>query len=102
MYLTKTQKELISRVTMAVVALALFAAATALLVVTIRGGMFELGRLLIPVIVLLYVVALVFACFVFTSWDSRRADVGRAMAIGDKLSNGISTMFDWLWGRRWW
>ncbi|MDB5358579.1 MAG: hypothetical protein JWN24_5032 [Phycisphaerales bacterium] len=102
MYLTKTQKELISRVTMAIVALALFITATVLLVEMLRVGMLDLGRLLIPVIVLLYVVALVFACFVFTPWDSRRANVGRAMAIGDKLSDGISTMFDWLWGRRWW
>src|SRR5260221_13988279 len=102
MNLTKTQRELISRITMAVVALALFAAATVLLVVTIRGGMFELGRLLIPVIVLFYLIGLVFACFIFTSWDSRRANVGRAMSIGDKLSNGIGLVFDWIWGRWWW
>ncbi|MDB5291276.1 MAG: hypothetical protein JWL69_2517 [Phycisphaerales bacterium] len=100
MYLTKTQKELISRVTMAVVALALFITATVLLVEMVRVSGFGLGRLLIPVIVVLYVVALVFACFVFSSWDSRRSNVGRTMTIGDKLSNGISVLFEVLWG--WW
>lgn len=103
MDLTPTQKELISRVTMGAVALGFVAVATWLMVMMIRMGGFDLGRILIPVIVLLYLVAAVFGCFVFSSWDSRRSNIGRTMAIGDKLSDGISSLFEWCWGRgRWW
>lgn len=111
MQLTPTQKELISRGTMATFALLLAAVATKLLFVSLRsaawsedagaGDGFALGQLLLPVIVLLYLVAITFGCFVFSARDPRRSNVGRVMHIADQARDGLSLIARGFWHDRW-
>ena len=86
-------KEIIGRTTMALVAIALGWAATWLVIFVIKSSSSDVtyGLPLFALLALvLYIVALTLACFVFASRDPRKADVGRVMTWADKISEGLS------------
>jgi hypothetical protein len=104
------QRELISRGTMAVVAIGLATASTRLLLYFINAEKWMANnsayddlamiRLLIPIIIVLYILAAVFGCFVFSAWDKRSSNIGRVMSIGDKVSGALTwtaRIFFWRW-----
>jgi len=95
-------KEIIGRATMAIVAVALFWAATKLLlrIQSADVGLY-VGQILFVPVFGLYVLAFTFACFVFASRNPRKSNVGRVMSwanpIGDMFSKAYMIFFEAWW-----
>ena len=86
-------KEIIGRATMALVAIAMAWAATWLVIFVVKSSSSDVTYglpLFLVLALVLYVMALALACFVFASRDPSKARVGRVMTWADKISQGMS------------